>query len=385
MTDRKKRSRKEKKWISLDNMMGKALCILLVVILTVGAFLAPKMINNLYDAGTLMQITYMDLDLSTYAVAYTSFPEKIEAIARAKAAGERLSVLSAEETDEKLSDEELAEITNGEMEELKNSLVMLFWEEWWSGLSEENLVSREKNTLYAQPGGTQDGASGAEMAPVQFWTLTFELTEDQKAIQTEEYRTKLEESDVSMATWPPFAFASEKLIVCLDADFYKIYAIGIEGAVEKIWMQYEMYGWEFPNIFGMTFFSKGKERYVEEIPDRITELQMNLTDMFLVDWSAYWGVHQKDDVVYGAETRGEIIGYMILPNEEGEADDANTSYGGDGENKYADTSSVIEYADWSGGDGMLLAVGCAGQWNDEDNELWVQRAGCREFFEMMQF
>ena len=75
--------------------MGKALCILLVVILTVGAFLAPKMINNLYDAGTLMQITYMDLDLSTYAVAYTSFPEKIEAIARAKAAGERLSVLSA--------------------------------------------------------------------------------------------------------------------------------------------------------------------------------------------------------------------------------------------------------------------------------------------------
>ena len=37
MTDRKKRSRKEKKWISLDNMMGKALCILLVVILTVGS------------------------------------------------------------------------------------------------------------------------------------------------------------------------------------------------------------------------------------------------------------------------------------------------------------------------------------------------------------
>ena len=118
MTDRKKRSRKEKKWISLDNMMGKALCILLVVILTVGAFLAPKMINNLYDAGTLMQITYMDLDLSTYAVAYTSFPEKIEAIARAEAVGEKLSVLSSEETDEKLSDEELVEITNGEMEEL---------------------------------------------------------------------------------------------------------------------------------------------------------------------------------------------------------------------------------------------------------------------------
>lgn len=385
MTDRKKRSKKDKKWISLDNMMGKALCILLVVILTVGAFLAPKMINNLYDAGTLMQITYMDLDLSTYAVAYTSFPEKIEAIARAKAAGERLSVLSAEETDEKLSDEELAEITNGEIEELKNSLVMLFWEEWWSGLSEENLVSREKNTLYAQPGGTQDGASGSEMAPVQFWTLTFELTEDQKAIQTEEYRTKLEESDVSMATWPPFAFASEKLVICLDADFYKIYAIGIEGTVEKIWMQYEVYGWEFPNIFGMTFFSKGKEEYAAEIPDRITESQMYLTDSFLVDWSAYWGVDTEDDVVYGAETPGEIMGYMILPNAEGEVNETSVSYAGDGENKYADPSVEVEYADWTGGNGMLLAVGCAGQWDGEDDELWIQRAGCREFFEMMQF
>ena len=34
---------------------------------------------------------------------------------------------------------------------------------------------------------------------------------------------------------------------------------------------------------------------------------------------------------------------------------------------------------------MLLAVGCSGQWSGEDDELWIQRAGCREFFEMMQF
>ncbi|MEY8524986.1 hypothetical protein AALA90_18445 [Lachnospiraceae bacterium 38-10] len=383
MTDRKKRSRKEKKWISLDNMMGKALCILLVVILTVGAFLAPKMINNLYDAGTLMQITYMDLDLSTYAVAYTSFPEKIEAIARAKAAGEKLSVLSSEGTDEKLSDEELVEITNGEMEELKDSFVMPFWEEWWSGLSEKNLVSREKNTLYAQP-GEQEGTSGSEMAPVQFWTLTFEINENQKVIQEEEYR-RMMEGMKGVDSWPPFAFVSRKLIVCLDADFYKIYAFGIEGEQDKIWIQYEMYGWEFPDIFGMVFPTTAGGEYSKIISNDINDTQMMLTDHFVADWSAYWGVDTEDDVVYGAAAQGEIMGYMIFPNGEGEADDASGFYEGDGENKYVDTSSVIEYADWSGGDGMLLAVGCAGQWDGEDNELWIQRAGCREFFEMMQF
>lgn len=383
MTDRKKRSRKEKKWISLDNMMGKALCILLVVILTVGAFLAPKMINNLYDAGTLMQITYMDLDLSTYAVAYTSFPEKIEAIARAEAAGEKLSVLSSEGTDEKLSDEELVEITNGEMEELKDSFVMPFWEEWWSGLSEKNLVSREKNTLYAQP-GEQEGTSGSEMAPVQFWTLTFEINENQKVIQEEEYR-RMMEGMKGVDSWPPFAFVSRKLIVCLDADFYKIYAFGIEGEQDKIWIQYEMYGWEFPDIFGMVFPTTAGGEYSKIISDDINDTQMMLTDHFVADWSAYWGVDTEDDVVYGAAAQGEIMGYMIFPNGEGEADDASGFYEGDGENKYVDTSSVIEYADWSGGEGMLLAVGCAGQWDGEDNELWIQRAGCREFFEMMQF
>lgn len=398
MTDRKR--------ISLDNMLGKALCILLVVILTVGAFLAPKMINNLYDAGTLMQITYMDLDLSTYAVAYTSFPEKIEAIARAKAAGEKLSVLSSEETDEKLSGEELVEITNREMEDLKDSVVMLFWEEWWSGLSEENLVSREKNTLYAQPGEAKEGASGSEMAPVQFWTLTFELTEEQKVRQEEEYTMMLE--GIKVTTWPPYEYTAEKLIVCLDADFYKIYSIGIEGKQEKVWMQYEAYGWEFPEIFGMSFYSEKDKEYVETPPDSIGEIQMYLTDNFLVDWSTYWGVRPEDESVYGTYTQGEIVGYLVLPNErekeEDSADaqkdsevvivagstdkevyDADVSYAGGNENRYANQSIESQYTDWNGEDRMLLAVGCVGQWDGEDNELWIQRGGCREFFEMMQF
>ncbi len=389
---------------SLDNLMGKALCILLVIILTVGAFLAPKMINNLFDAGTLMQITYMDLDMSTYAVAYTSFREKVEAIARAETAGEKLTVLSSEEASEKPEDRELIEITNAEMEELKDSAVMVLWEDWWNELSVENLVSREKNTLYTQPGGTRNGAPGSDMAPVQFWTLTFELTEDQRAQRAEEYRVETGESDDFVMSWPPFVYAAERLVVCLDADFYKIYAIGIEGVSDNIWIEYEMYGYEFPDIFGIDYFADDRGKYTEEMSGYITDVQMNLTEDFLAGWSAYWGVRQEE-TVYAADRQGEIIGYMTFLNEGNDSagtdretgaqsdaetivvvdSDGNASYAGDKENKYADESIESAYEDWSGGGEILLAVGCCGEFGGEKREVWMQRAGCRTFFEMMQF
>ena len=190
MIEKKKGGRKKIKaskagffgrWFSLDHMMGKALCILLVVILTVGAFLAPKMINHLYDAGTLMQITYMDMNLSPYAVAYNSFQEKIEAVARAETAGDKLAFLPAEESGEKISDEELVEIVNREMEAVAERTVMTVWDGWWEEMTKENLISREKNTAYVQPGsGMGDHDPGQEMAPLHFWTLTFELTQEQQ-------------------------------------------------------------------------------------------------------------------------------------------------------------------------------------------------------------
>ncbi len=34
---------------------------------------------------------------------------------------------------------------------------------------------------------------------------------------------------------------------------------------------------------------------------------------------------------------------------------------------------------------MLLAVGTTGEWSGTDDGLWLQKAGCREFFELMQF
>lgn len=411
-TERKRKEKTKKRlsgaWISLDNMMGKTLCILLVVILTVGAFLAPKMINNLYDAGTLLQITYVDMNLSTYAVAYTSFPEKIEAIAAAKTAKEKLVVLPAEETAEKISDEELIRITNGEMAELSDTIMMLFWEDWWNTLTQENLVSRQKNTLYVQPGAGQEDAQGAEMAPVQFWMLTFELTGEQKKVQAE-----LSKTNRYAETWPPAEYGSERLIVCLDEDFYKIYAIAIEGAEAQMWMQYERYGLEFPDIFGLTFGDKNeknKDKYGVDPPGYITEIRMALIDTFREGWSDYWDVHPMDQYIYNLDEKGEISGCLVFQNETGGQEGSGTeedtgitdveivaeaaagsageiydaSYENGMEAGYTDSEMEAGYEDGFG-ERTLLSVGCSGQWSGVEQELWIQKGGCMEFFEMMQF
>lgn len=428
MIEKKKGGRKKIKgsktgffgrWFSLDHMMGKALCILLVVILTVGAFLAPKMINHLYDAGTLMQITYMDMNLSPYAVAYNSFQEKIEAVARAETAGDKLAFLPAEESGEKVSDEELVEIVNREMEAVAERTVMTVWDGWWEEMTKENLISREKNTAYVQPGsGMGDHDPGQEMAPLHFWTLTFELTQEQQNESREaaEREKWVELSQKGIAEWSASRYATQRLMVCLDADFYKIYAIAAEGEREAVTLWYEAHGWEFPQIFGMAPADKNG-KYESELPGYgyITEIQMYLTDRLTEEWKGYWEVRPEEEIIHGTERTGEIIGYMRFQDKEAEkgaggADTAaetgasSEAAAGTAEEMYdaalsdAERESVMYAVEIDvvneasvGKDTldtqkeMLLAVGTTGEWSGADNDLWLQKAGCREFFEMMQF
>lgn len=391
-----KRKRAER-WFSLDSLMGKGLCILLVVILTVGAFLAPKMINNLYDAGTLMQITYVDMDLSTYAVAYTSFQEKLMAIARAKTAGDRLVALTAEETDEKISDEELVRFVNQEMEEKRGDVLLN--EDWWSRLSGENLVSREKVTVYAQTQmSSQDDAAGAEMAPIQFWILSFEVTDDQKTYRKYEYEEMMKEEKVQIVGDSP-EYVTDRLIVCLDAEFYKIYAMATAGD-ELSFM--DMYGWDLPMLFTVDL----KNRYWA---DDNMYLRMDLTNMSMAGWADYWDVMPEDKDIY-LNIQGELSGCMAFLDGQAETDDAGADTGTETDNEAAvgsmesgvviekmydgeydayilNSASDVTYGDMDEENKkeVLLEVGISGNFAGSDNSVWIQKSGCREFFEMMQF
>lgn len=393
-TGKKKRA---ERWFSLDSLLGKSLCILLVVILTVGAFLAPKMINNLYDAGTLMQITYVDMDLSTYAVAYTSFQEKLMAIARAKTAGDRLVALTAEETDEKISDEELVRFVNQEMEEKKGDVLLN--EDWWSRLSGENLVSREKVTVYAQTQmSSQDDTAGAEMAPIQFWILSFEVTDEQKTYRKYEYEEMMKAEKVQIAGDSP-EYVTDRLIVCLDAEFYKIYAMATAGDELGIM---NMYGWDLPMLFTVDL----KNRYWA---DDDMYLRMDLTNMSMAGWADYWDVMPEDKDIY-LNIQGELSGCMAFLDGQAETDDAGADTGTETDNEAAvgsmesgvviekmydgeydayilNSASDITYGDMDEENKkeVLLEVGISGNFAGSDNSVWIQKSGCREFFEMMQF
>lgn len=391
------KKRRTEKWFSLDSLLGKSLCILLVVILTVGAFLAPKMINNLYDAGTLMQITYVDMDLSTYVVAYTSFQEKLMAIARAKTAGDRLVALTAEETDEKISDEELVRFVNQEMEEKRGDVLLN--EDWWSRLSGENLVSREKVTVYAQTQmSSQDDTAGAEMAPIQLWILSFEVTDEQKTYRKYEYEEMMKVEKVQIAGDSP-EYVTDRLIVCLDAEFYKIYAMATAGDELGIM---NMYGWDLPMLFTVDL----KNRYWA---DDDMYLRMDLTNMSMAGWADYWDVMPEDKDIY-LNIQGELSGCMAFLDGQAETDDAGADTGTETDNEAAvgsmESGVVIEKmydgeydayilnsaSDVTYGDideenkkEVLLEVGISGNFAGSDNSVWIQKSGCRDFFEMMQF
>jgi len=426
MTDRKKKRTKSvpragrkkapNKWLSLDSLMGKSLCVLLVIILTVGAFLAPKMVNNLYDAGTLMQITYADMDLSTYAVAYASFQEKIMAIARANTAGEKLVALQAEDSEEKIGDEELIGIVNQEIDNMESGFGKIFHESWWSELTEENLISRRKVAAYAQAQRNgQDNASGQEMAPIQFWILSFEITEKQKQkyVRYEDlYDTEKKgaiEEVISTSN------VTDRLIVCLDAEFFKIYAMAVEGDTEEIM---SWYGMDISRLFMMQEYMEVayKEAMATgAVPDANLELGMIFTDQNIADWAAYWDVEPADKHIY-LSIPGETSGCMAFSDEKEETgqveeepdqgkeagyadtDGAPLNSAGAGEvigeaydveymgygMYFVDSASDITYGSESGeGENeILLEVGLSGY---DESGAWIQKSGCREFFEMMQF
>lgn len=377
------KSGRGKKCRSLDSLMGKALCILLVLILTVGAFLAPKLIGSLYDAGTLMQITYVDMDLSPYAINYLTMDDKLRAIARVKAAGGSLSVLQAgEELSDAVSDTELVEAVNREIGEAGAGINILFGESWWQMLTEESLVSRTKYTLYGRPAGGE-GDTSQEMAPFQFWVLQFEHGE---SAQDGEKFTEKEKRYLS-----EYTEATDRLIVCMDADFYKIYAVSFAGSEQRLW---ELYDWWMSDIFSADNYTDMALETMS-IEER-RKMQLEITEAIMEGWADYWGTVPDDMSLY-EDIQNELLGAYIY-RQEGTAEEAD---GGNGMvsvrieeevNVVVDSSELADADDFArqgiaDGEDMLLQVGTQGQegWGEEDSAIWIQKIGCRDFFEMMQF
>lgn len=388
-----------KKWLSLDSFMGKALCILLVFILTVGAFLAPKLINSLYDNRTLMQISYMDMNLNPYAVNYLTVEDKLQAIARVKTAGGSLSVLQAgEESYDTVDDEKLAEAVNQEIEALGSGINVFFSEAWWTALTEDDLVSKKKYTLYGRPeGGEEDTAR--EMAPFQFWVLEFaRMDQDASTIVDKKGKDRYVEA---------YSEATDRLMVCMDADFYKLYAVSFAGSEERI---NAMYGDYLVEALGMN----GYDGWNGITSEEWTEIRSDIIEALMDYWGSYWDT-LSDNRMFYLDIESELVGAFLYQNAGTQESDATARTDRESE-RFVDWEArgleqpVVERVEVTNAsatdaaavtveenvrqslwreDQTFLILSAQGQriWGEGDaaTATVVQKIGCRDFFEMMQF
>ena len=134
---------------------------------------------------------------------------------------------------------------------------------------------------------------------------------------------------------------------------------------------------------------------------------MYLTDQNAADWADYWEVTPENRSIY-LDIPGEISGCLAFLDDQEEAhsaeadtDDAGAGSAADHAMSEESVAEMIEgtdiyiaksaeevlEADRIGGNGkeILLEVGIRAGFDEADNSVWILKAGCREFFEMMQF
>lgn len=369
----------DSRWFSSDALMAEIVCILLVVILVIGAFLAPRMINSLYDAGTLAQIEYMDMDLNTYEVAYSNFEEKMKAIGMIKAYGEEFSILPVEETSKSISDEELTELVNQEIGKLAEADGFLYDGGWWSSLTEKNLTLREKETLYVQHHiGMQENDALQDMPPIEVWALTYEMTEAQEKMWIKENMEEaelLEETEVLASGEGTVDSAVDlsvveynlesvpkRLTVILDAEFYKIYAAALSGASASAYIdKYGIPVWEF---VGNRYADVAQNAVVQQM-DKERQIAVSWDAAYRIGeaWSGYWGIRPDEINEYDLNREpGYLMNYMIiLYDTEDHKDMMETSF---------DVGCQIVLDNPSG---------------TEEKRKHTQKYGLGDFFEMIQF
>ena len=92
--------------------------ILCITALLSIAFLFPKYYCSFNDKNTLNKTNHIEININTYETAYSSFNEKIYALARAASIGNSLHAVRIDQSDIVTEKDELTHITNTEFSEL---------------------------------------------------------------------------------------------------------------------------------------------------------------------------------------------------------------------------------------------------------------------------
>ena len=128
---------------------------------------------------------------------------------------------------------------------------------------------------------------------------------------------------------------------------------------------------------------------------RDTELGMFMTAQLVKFWADYWNVTPEDKNIY-INMEGEISGCMaFLEDGDKRKEDgtgAEETLGSQSVHSAVGDVIIVENAGdmiYMGSgineNEILLEVGCRGGWDKADEGRWIQKTGCRDFFDMMQF
>lgn len=110
--------------VRLRQIIYTAIAISCVGVTFCAAFVFPKYYCLFNDKKTLNKLNYMDISVNTYETAYSSFAEKIHALARVTRTGKSLQAMQINEPGMETSKKELTDILNEEITELyKNNVI----------------------------------------------------------------------------------------------------------------------------------------------------------------------------------------------------------------------------------------------------------------------
>lgn len=262
-----------------EQLLAKAVCILLVLILAIGAFCAPKMISSVYDSRTLGLIKSQSMKLDTYQVTYATFEEKLEAIASSNAYGYHTSLLPVEETGTDITNEVLTNSVNKEIAGLGEAGVLCCY----FSVDASQLVSREKYMLYGRKGavdaGQENPLSGENpLDGLEVWKLSYVVPREEKDTE-------------------------ERLTVIMDTEFYKLYGYymedtvwpgrdentGILGATEIVVMEDSLSGTKIKTVDIVS-----NPTYAESVVGKYNDLFYEACLAMLGGWSLYWKIAPAD-------------------------------------------------------------------------------------------
>lgn len=164
----------------LRQIICTVLGITCVGIVLYAAFAFPKYYCRFNDSKTLNKLNYMDISVSTYETAYSSFAEKIHALARITSDGKSLQAVQINDAEMETSKKELTDIVNEEFINLYK----------YNVLPQKTKVSEKRNSL-SQRYTIYEAGKKSNFKGISYWKLVYSSSKKTVTVYLDEEYHKI--------------------------------------------------------------------------------------------------------------------------------------------------------------------------------------------------